>query len=40
VAGEVHRATVLPPDIAVEYKVRFNTPAGDPFATPADDPGC
>jgi quercetin dioxygenase-like cupin family protein len=40
VAGEVHRATVLPPDIAVEYKVRFNTPAGDPFATPAADPGC
>lgn len=40
VAGEVHRATVLAPDIAVEYKVRFNTPAGDPFATPAADPGC
>ena len=40
VAGEVHRATVLGPDTAVEYKVRFNTPAGAPFATPAADPGC
>lgn len=39
-AGEVHRATVLGPDTAVEYKVRFNTPAGAPFATPAADPGC
>jgi hypothetical protein len=41
VADEVHRADVLEPDHAVEYKVRFNTPIGAPsFATPADDPGC
>jgi len=40
VAGEVHRATVLGPETAVEYKVRFNTPIGAPFATPAADPGC
>lgn len=40
VAGEVHRATVLGPDDAVEYKVRFNTPFGEPFANPAPDPGC
>jgi hypothetical protein len=40
VAGEVHRATVLAPETAIEYKVRFNTPIGAPFATPADDPGC
>ena len=38
VAGEVHRATVLQPETAVEYKVRFNTPAGQPFSSPAADP--
>jgi hypothetical protein len=40
VAGEVHRATVLGTETAIEYKVRFNTPIGAPFATPANDPGC
>ena len=40
VADQVHRATVLGPETAVEYKVRFNTPIGAPFATPAADPGC
>lgn len=40
VAGEVHRASVLQPETAVEYKVRFNTPIGSPFSTPAADPGC
>ena len=41
VAGEVHRASVLQPETAVEYKVRFNTPIGSTsFATPAADPGC
>ena len=41
VAGEVHRASVLQPETAVEYKVRFNVPVGaTSFATPADDPGC
>jgi quercetin dioxygenase-like cupin family protein len=40
VAGQVHRATVLGAESAVEHKVRFNTPIGGPFSTPADDPGC
>jgi hypothetical protein len=40
VAGEVHKATVVSPMHAVEYKVRFNTPAGAPFGNPAADPGC
>ena len=40
VAGEVHRATVVGEALAVEYKVRFNTPVGEPFAQPANDPGC
>jgi len=40
VAGQVHRASVLGADVAVEYKVRFNTPIGAPFANPAADPGC
>jgi hypothetical protein len=40
VAGQVHRATVLEPETAIEYKVRFNTPIGAPFATPANNPGC
>lgn len=40
VAGEVHRATVLGSVSAVEYKVRFYTPIGQPFASPAADPGC
>lgn len=40
VADQVHRATVLGPESAVEYKVRFNTPVGAPFATQAADPGC
>jgi hypothetical protein len=31
-AGELHHADVLGEDYAVEYKVRFNTPAGVPFA--------
>jgi hypothetical protein len=34
-ADEVHRATVVGPAFAVEYKVRFNTPKGALFATPA-----
>lgn len=38
VAGEVHRASVLEPETAVEYKVRFNTPVGASFSTPAADP--
>jgi hypothetical protein len=40
VANEVHRATVLAADTAVEYKARFYTPAGQPFGNPAADPGC
>ena len=40
VANEVHRATVLGADTAVEYKARFYTPAGTPFGIPAGDPGC
>jgi hypothetical protein len=40
VAGEVHKATVVSPVHAVEYKVRFNVPAGAPFGDPAADPGC
>ena len=40
VADQVHRATVLGPETAVEAKVRFNVPVGAPFATPATDPGC
>jgi hypothetical protein len=37
----VHRASVLQPETAVEYKVRFNTPIGaTSFSTPAGDPGC
>jgi hypothetical protein len=40
VAGQVHRASVEGPEPAVEYKVRFNTPIGEPFANQADDPGC
>jgi hypothetical protein len=41
VAGEVHKATVVSPVHAVEYKVRFNVPAGEPFGNPVDtDPVC
>jgi hypothetical protein len=41
VAGEVHKATVVSPVHAVEAKVRFNVPAGDPFGDPVDsDPVC
>jgi hypothetical protein len=41
VAGEVHKATVVSAVYAVEYKVRFNVPAGEPFGTPEDsDPVC
>lgn len=41
VAGEVHKATVVSSDPAVEYKVRFNVPAGAPFGNPvATDPVC
>jgi hypothetical protein len=34
VAGEVHIATVVSTEAAVEYKVRFNTPPGAPFGAP------
>jgi hypothetical protein len=34
VAGEVHKATVVSPEPAVEYKVRFNVPMGAPFGNP------
>jgi quercetin dioxygenase-like cupin family protein len=40
VAGEVHRASVVGPDHAVEYKVRFNTPVGEPFGNPVAAPAC
>ena len=40
VADEVHRATVLGPTDAVEYKVRFNTPVGAPLSTVVGAPGC
>lgn len=40
VAGQVHRASVVGTENAVEHKVRFNTPVGAPFSTPAADPGC
>lgn len=40
VAGEVHRATVLGPAAAVEYKARFYIPLGGALGTPAADPGC
>lgn len=40
VAGEVHRATVLGPTDAVEYKVRFNTPVGAPLSTAVEAPSC
>jgi hypothetical protein len=40
VADEVHIATVVSPVHAVEYKVRFNVPAGAPFGNPAADPVC
>lgn len=40
VAGQVHRASVLGAENAVEHKVRFNTPVGAAFSTPATDPGC
>ena len=41
VAGEVHIATVVSADPAVEYKVRLNVPAGAPFGNPvATDPVC
>ena len=40
VEGEVHRATVLGTETAVEYKTRFVVPSGAPLADPAADPGC
>ena len=40
VAGEVHRATVLGTDAAVEYKARFYAPVGGALSKPAADPGC
>lgn len=40
VADEVHRATVLEPDVAVEYKARFYVPVGAAFSTPAAAPDC
>jgi hypothetical protein len=40
-AGELHHADVLGEDYAVEYKLRFNTPKGAPFADfNVTDPGC
>ena len=40
VAGQVHRASVLGAENAIEHKVRFNTPVGAPLSTLASDPGC
>ena len=40
VADEVHKATVVSAVSAVEYKVRFNVPAGATFGTPAPEPDC
>ena len=40
VAGEVHRATVVGPATAVEYKARFYTPVGAPFSTTVPAPDC
>jgi hypothetical protein len=40
VAGEVHRATVVGPATAVEYKARFYTPVGAPFSTAVPAPDC
>ncbi len=40
VADQVHKVTYLGTETAVEYKVRFNTPVGDPLSTPATNPGC
>ena len=39
-AGEVHRATVVGLATAVEYKARFYTPVGAPFATTVPAPDC
>lgn len=39
-AGEVHRATVVGSQSAVEYKARFYMPPGGPLSSPAADPGC
>lgn len=39
-AGEVHRATVVGTQPAVEYKARFYMPPGGPLSSPAADPGC
>ena len=41
VADEVHKATVVSSVPAVEFKVRFNVPAGAPFGNPVlTDPVC
>jgi hypothetical protein len=43
VADEIHRATVVGPGDATEYKVRFNTPVGGPlsYSVSAEDiPDC
>jgi hypothetical protein len=40
IAGEVHIARVVSTTYAVEYKVRFNVPAGAPFGNPAEPPPC
>lgn len=41
IAEEVHKATVVSAIPAVEYKVRFNVPAGAPFGTPETaEPNC
>ena len=39
-AGEVHRASVVGAQSAVEYKARFYMPPGGPLSSPAADPGC
>ena len=38
VADQVHRAVVLEPDVAVEYKARFLIPIGGDASTPASNP--
>ena len=38
VADQVHRAVVLEPDVAVEYKARFLIPIGGNPSTPANNP--
>lgn len=40
VGEEVHRAVVTSATSAVVLVTRFNVPVGQPFTTPAADPGC